>query len=115
LALETIGEFEEEGAAKLIGELINDPDPTVRCAAAAAAARAKAAATVFSLILAIDDTSAEVRQGAMRAIEVITGKIIDLDPLADGPSRQHKIDELKGWWKEERLAQLAAKSKAQWP
>lgn len=107
LALDTVAEFEEEKASQLILAALNDPDPSVRSAAASAAGRARAFSTVFSLILSLEDPELEVRQMSKQAIEIITGEDVDLDPAADADLREPKIEELKRWWKEQRMAQLA--------
>jgi hypothetical protein len=108
LAIDTIGEFSAEEASQLIIEVLPDPDPGVRCAAIAAAVRAKAPATVFSLILMLDDISVEVRSAAKRAIEALSGEKIAFDPEDESADLKEKIEELKRWWKERRLAQLAS-------
>jgi HEAT repeat protein len=107
LALDTVAEFEEEKASQLILAALNDPEASVRSAAAHAAGRARAFSTVFSLILSLEDPELEVRQVAKQAIEIITGDEVDLDPAADAALREPKIEELKRWWKEQRMAQLA--------
>ena len=106
LALEAIGELDGKRAAALVAELLNDPHPGVRAAAAAAAARSGAAAAVFSLILCLDDGAPEVRREAGRAIELITGRAVALDPAAPDAEREREVEELKGWWKRRRLEQL---------
>lgn len=109
LALQTVENLEEERATALIVDLLHDADAGVRCAAAAAAGRARTAGAMFSLILALDDASLEVRQEAMRAIELITGEPLGLEPSSPRAERQDKIEELKQSWKERRLAQLASR------
>ncbi len=104
LALDTIGEFSEERASRLISELLHDFDSTVRCAAAAAAGRANAAGAVFSLIFALDDSQPEVREQAKAAIEKITQQKIELGEA----DRLQNVEELQRWWKERRLAHLTS-------
>lgn len=113
LALQTVENLEEERATALIVDLLHDADAGVRCAAAAAAGRARTAGAMFSLILALDDASPEVRQEAMRAIELITGEPLGLEPSSPRAARQEKIEELKQSWKERRLAQLASRLEAE--
>jgi len=106
LALDVVCEFSAERAARLLAAMVHDLDPSVRCAAAAAAARLGAPRTVSSLIVALDDPDSGVRAASAQAIEAITGRRIAME---DDPATQRRqIEELKRWWKEERLAQLTA-------
>lgn len=97
----------DERTAMILGAL-QDPRPELRCLAAQAAAREGSSATVFSLILSLDDTNAEVRREVKAAIESITGASIDFDPERDDASRDVELERLKGWWKEERFNRLTA-------
>jgi HEAT repeat protein len=115
LALQTVENLEEERATTLIVDLLHDADARVRCAAAAAAGRAQTAGAMFSLILALDDASLEVRQEAVRAIEQITGEPLEIEPSGPRAARQEKIEQLKQSWKERRLAQLASRLQAEGP
>lgn len=105
LAAETIGAFSPEKASDLLSGLLHDPDPGVRVAAIDAAVGARATGVVFAIILALEDVDADVRAGAASAIAALTGKTVDVD-LPD-EARRAQISELKKWWKEQRLAQLA--------
>ena len=106
LALEVVCEFSAERAARLLAAMVHDPDAGVRCSAAAAAARLGAPRTVSSLIVALDDPDSAVRAASAQAIEAITGRSIALE--GDRVTQHRQIEELKRWWKEERLAQLTA-------
>jgi HEAT repeat protein len=106
-ALEVICEFSEERASRLLASMLHDPSPSVRRAAAASAARMKASGTVFSLILALDDADPEVRSVAADAIEAITGKRVQLDD-SDPELRREELEQLKRWWKAQRVAELAS-------
>ncbi len=107
MALETVGEFSSERATRLLASMLFDSDPLVRCAAASAAARARATGLLFSLIIVLDDPIDDVRIVAARTIEEITGRAIDVASLRDTVSRRQAIDQLKSWWKQRRLAELA--------
>ncbi len=106
LALEVVCEFSAERAARLLAAMVHDPDAGVRCSAAAAAGRLGAPRAVSSLIVALDDPEATVRAASAQAIEAITGRAIALE--GDLGTQRRQIEELKRWWKEERLAQLTA-------
>jgi hypothetical protein len=108
-AVETVGEFGPDRAAPIISAVLQDPDAAVRRAAAAAAASTRASAAVFSLILALDDPTVEVRREVKLAIETITGEELDLDPASEGARLQANIERLKDWWKQRRLAQLVTR------
>ncbi|MBN2496122.1 MAG: HEAT repeat domain-containing protein [Deltaproteobacteria bacterium] len=112
LAMSTIQDLVTGRATSLIVQALHDPDPSVRCAAAAAAAGTGAAATVFTLILSLEDSAMEVRHAAKFAIERITGCEIELDFSEDASTRRRMIENLRGWWKEERFARLAAEVEA---
>jgi HEAT repeat protein len=106
-AMEAIGELEIGTTESAVIEALHDPEPNIRSAAASAAARARLSSAVFSLILTLDDPEQEVRQAAQQAIERITEQEIAFDPGQPESVRRQMIEELKGWWKEVRFAQLA--------
>ena len=107
-ALDVVCEFSADRAARLLAGMIHDPDASVRCAAAAAAARLRVVRAVSSLIVALDDPDASVRSAAAHAIEEITGRQLPPGDEQDSCARREKVEQLKRWWKEERLAQLTA-------
>jgi hypothetical protein len=108
LALDVVCEFSSDRAARLLAAMIHDPDASVRCAAAAASARLGAPRTVSSLIVALDDPESTVRAASAQAIEAITGRSVRLDDDRDPEEQRRAIEELKRWWKAERVAQLTA-------
>jgi hypothetical protein len=106
-AIETIGDLSADAASLLLMEPLHDPaSAEVRRAAARAAASARAEATVFALFLLLDDFDLEVRREAVQAIEAITGQRLGLEPDATPEVRRARIERLKQWWQEERLARL---------
>jgi HEAT repeat protein len=106
-ALETIGSLGGEEVGPMLVDLLHDPDSNVRVAAAAVAGRTRAAEVVFSLILALDDPDQAVREAARRALEAITGERIEFDVTQPSEVRQGRVEDLKRWWKQRRLAELA--------
>jgi len=111
-ALGTIGEHAGEEITILILDALNDPEPSVRCAAVAAAAKARLSSAVFTLILLLVDPVPRVAHEAMLAIERITGRNVDLGPDSDVSTRLKKMGKLRVWWKTERLARLSAEVEA---
>ncbi len=94
-------------AAPLLLALLHDGSAEVRSAAADAAGRSRAVTTVFSLILALDDPSPLVRSAAERSVRRLTGREITF-AAADG-DRREQIEELKSWWKKQRLRDLTGR------
>lgn len=115
-ALEVISEFSAQRAAPLLTALLHDVDAGVRCAAAAAAARVGARATVFSLILALDDPDPIVRDGVARALAQITGETVEMGADDDDATRRRQqVERLTRWWKSERVSELAAELDVELP
>ena len=107
LALEVVSEFSGDRAARVLGGMLQDPEPGVRRAAATAATRVRSSAVVFSLILALEDADPTVQDAAASAIETIGGRPIDRAGLNDPVAAGRMVEELKVWWKDRRLAELA--------
>lgn len=83
---------------------LNHPNPKVRAAAAAKAAKSGTFTEIYFLILLLDDPVSNVRKKAWSAIKKITDSDFDFDPEEEETIRREKIEHLKNWWKEERMA-----------
>jgi len=91
-------------------EHLHDPESKVRCDAIFSAAEEKSIDTVYSLILLLTDPDREVSDAARYAIEEITGRAVDFDPDEDPAMCRVKVERLKSWWKEERVASILART-----
>ena len=81
-SLANLDESSGERGRMLIVDALHDTDASVCSAAAATAAKMGVQASVFSLILLLDDVVTDVRREAKTAIEHITSSVIDFDPDA---------------------------------
>ncbi len=106
-ALRTVAELDPDTAGLLLAGTLHDVDAGVRRAAVVVAARVRSPAVGFALVLALDDSDPEVRAAAQTVVEELSGRAIDPSEMADPAARRRIIEELKRWWKEQRLAQLA--------
>ncbi len=104
-ALSAIVQFSERRATRLVRATLHDPDATVRRAAALAAARLDGIAIVAALLVALEDPDSGVRAAAARSIGLITGRTITLRK-PDLAVSSDELDQLKSWWKEQRVAEL---------
>lgn len=108
LALEMVSRFSGDHALSLLTGMLGDPDASVRRAAASAAARLGSLRLASCLIVALEDPDPSVRDACRRALAVIARRAIDPHDLNDPERRRRVVEELKTWWKRERLAELLA-------
>jgi HEAT repeat protein len=106
-ALEIVCEFSEERAAELLGGMLHDPEASVRYAAATAAGRVPAYRVVAPLIVTLQDVDVDVRRASAHALERLTGSPVPLEEPGSAVS-EGRLNELRKWWKEHRLAELLA-------
>lgn len=107
-ALGNLDSLPADERTALILEALQYPDADTRRLAARAAVQEYSSATVFSLILSLDDADPRVRAEVKDAIESIAGVTINLDPTTDSATREAELERLKTWWKEERFTRLTA-------
>jgi HEAT repeat protein len=96
-----LGEFADERGRRLLQSMVHDPSPRVRSIAIEALGRTMNLDVVATLIVALGDPVIEVRRAAAKAISRITGR--QLSPSVD----PRELAELKQWWTETRVAELA--------
>ncbi|MFN0008899.1 MAG: HEAT repeat domain-containing protein [Planctomycetota bacterium] len=98
-AVDQIGQSRDAESVPFLVPMLKDPDVFVRMATARVLGDIQVPAAVPALIDALEDGEAAVREAALGALRVITGKDLRFDPLASDAERAKKVKAWRDWWK----------------
>lgn len=98
-AVDQIGQSRDAESVPFLLPMLKDPDVFVRMATARVLGDIQVPAAVPALIDSLEDGEAAVREAALGALRVITGKDLRFDPLASDAERAKKVKAWRDWWK----------------
>lgn len=107
-ALTYLGWKRARVAERAVARTLRDQSAEVRVAAAHALEHCGGNGSVFRLIHALKDDEEEVREAAAAALERCLGSSPSFDAKADASERLERIDELKKFWRRERVRRIIA-------
>lgn len=106
-AVTALGDTGDPAVVPHLVPLIGDPDVFVRMAVARVFGDLGAPEAVDSLIFALEDEEAVVREAAMVSLHAITGRDFRFDPMAGAAERAKKVKAWREWWEKARSEYLA--------
>jgi HEAT repeat protein len=95
--------------------MLKDPDLFVRMATARALGDLKSERAIGPLIDALEDQETSVREAAVVALRVTTGRNFKFDPLASETDRARKVKAWRDWYKKSGLQDEGAPSEGEEP
>lgn len=108
LAASFIGWISAKDATPALMQTLKDTDPDVKKAAVASLSILREPASIMPLIRALDDSNVEIRKEIIHAIERITGNNVEFELYASGEKLRENIENLKEWWRKNKMADLEA-------
>jgi HEAT repeat protein len=98
-AVDQIGQARDPESVPFLVPMLKDADVFVRMATARVLGDIQVTSAVPALIDALEDGEAAVREAALGALRVITGKDLRFDPLASEAERAKKVKAWRDLWK----------------
>jgi len=97
-AVQSLGETGDPEVVPHLLPLFGDPDVFVRMAVARVCGDLANPVAVDALIDALEDEEPVVREAAMAALHIITGRDFRFDPAAKPPERAKRVKAWREWW-----------------
>ncbi|MFC1609927.1 HEAT repeat domain-containing protein [Myxococcota bacterium] len=101
------------GAERHLVRRLHDDSPEVRTAVVAALGQCGSDACVFKLIQTLKDELQQVREAAASALEHLLGARPEFSVEAEPQQRGQQIEQLKLWWRKERVKRLIGEATAE--
>ena len=98
-AVQSLGGTRDPAVAEHLTPMLRDPDIFVRMATARILGDLDAAVGIPSLIDALEDAEASVREAAVVSLRSITGRDFKFDPGAKDVERAKRVKAWRDWWK----------------
>jgi hypothetical protein len=105
-AVQSLGETGDLAVVPHLVPLLDDPDVFVRMAVARVFGDLGAAAAIEPLIDTLEDEEPVVREAAMAALHLVTGRDFRFDPNAGPAERGKRVQAWRDWWKGARAGYL---------
>lgn len=101
-AVQTLGETGDVAVVPHLEPLLDDPDVFVRMAVARVFGDLASPSSIEPLIETLEDEEPVVREAAMAALHLITGRDFRFDPNASQAERAKRVRAWRDWWKDAR-------------
>ncbi|MFT7667737.1 MAG: hypothetical protein ACI8X5_000420 [Planctomycetota bacterium] len=98
-AVQSLGETKDPQVVPFLLPLLKDSDVFVRMAVARVCGDLSSPMAIESLIDALEDQEPVVREAAMAALHIITGRDHNFDPNAKPGERSKRVRAWRDWWK----------------